>query len=349
MNSKSLVVAVAVAAALPAAARAELAVYGQLQVELAQVSNDGFGENYTGGSRNPVAAGETAIKLADNRRSRLGVKLREDLGLGLTAVARFEWQVNVATADPNDGAREAWVGLDADWGELRAGRLRTPYKYTGGVNYDPFAWTYLEARLSGGMKGGAYGQNGFWDTSLSYRNHWGGFGLWLAWGADRGDGTTNSGNAGDVSAALSYRGRQWEVFAAYNGFDADNDGGKDSVAKLGGRVQFGGRHTLAAQYELDNPDGNDNDARIYFLGYQFRINRNIIAAQFGRTDGDANYAVIPTQPGELAARRIDTTYYAIGVIHRFSPKTRIFVGYRNSDGEGNDDLAVYSAGLRIDF
>lgn len=354
MNRKTLIAVLACAAVLPGAARAELAVYGQLQAELARVSNDGFGENYTGGKRTPVATGETAIKLADNRRGRLGVKLREDLGLGLAAIARFEWQVNTVAADPNDGRREAWVGLAASWGEIKAGRLRTPYKYTGGVNYDPFAYTYLEARLSGGMKGGPYGQNGFWDTSLSYRKQWGGFGLWVAYGLDQGNGTTNTpsndngGNAGDLSAALTYRGHNWELFVAGNRFDADNDGGNDSVTKLGGRLELAGRHTFSAQLELDNPDGNNNNARIGFLGYQFRINKNIIAAQFGRTDGDANYAVTPA-PGALAERRIDTTYYALGVIHRFTPQTRIFAGYRKSAGKDNNDLTVYSAGLRIDF
>ncbi len=349
MNTIRIVLALALAAGAQAASAA-LAVYGQLQAEMAQVTNDGFGENYALlPGRTGTAAGETSLRLADNRRGRLGVKVREDLGADLAAIARFEWQANTVTGNLNDGAREAWVGLQGEWGELKAGRLRAPYKYTGGVNYDPFAYTYLEARLSGGMKGGDYGQNGFWDTSVSYRHRWGGFGLWLAAGLDQGDGTANAGNSGDASLALDYRGRHWEVFAAANVYDADNDGGRDTVAKLGGQLRIGGRHTVSVQYEQDNPDGNDNDAAIYFLGYRLRFGQNIIAAQAGRTAGDPGYAVAPTTADPLAARQIDTTYYALGVIHRFNKKVRLFAGFRNSDGEGNQDLSVYSAGLRFDF
>ncbi len=347
MNEKLIVLAVVAGLAAPVAAHAGVAVYGQLQVEAASVNNDGFGENNPGPS--DIQAGESGLRLKDNKRGRLGVKVKEDLGAGLRAIARFEWQVDTAQAKIiTDDVREGWVGLSASWGELKAGRVRTPYKYTGGVRYDPFAATYLEARQNGGMKGGEWGQNFFWDTAVSYRNRWGGFGFWIDVGLDEGNGTANDGNRGDVSAAMKYSGKDWEIFAAYNRYDANNNGTADSVAKVGGRVSFGGgSHTVSAQYELDTPEGNDNDAAILFVGYQFRMGKNILAAQYGNTAGDDNYV------DAYLNGATDVTYYAIGVIHRFSKRTRVFVGYRKSEGKNpvttGIDLSVATAGLRVDF
>jgi hypothetical protein len=45
--------------------------------------------------------------------------------------------------------RESMVGLRGGLGTLELGRLETPYKYSGGVKYDPFVATSLEARGAG--------------------------------------------------------------------------------------------------------------------------------------------------------------------------------------------------------
>ena len=103
---------------------------------------------------------------------------------------------------------------------------------------------------------------------------------------------------------------------------------------------------------MDNPDGDDNDATIYFIGYQFKMGKNIFAAQYGATSGDPNYDGLTNNAvGDVT----DATYYALGVIHKFSKKTRAFIGYRNTDGKDDNtgssdrDLSVFSAGLRVDF
>ena len=352
MNKKLIAMAVGAALAAPMAANAGVTVYGHLQVEVASVDNKGYGENNCGGDRTclgydysttpptPNATNESGIKMKDNKRGRLGFKVKEDLGGGLNAIAKFEWQVDTPNGNIADGAREGWVGLKGGWGEFKAGRLKTAYKYTGGVKYDPFVTTYLEARKSGGMIGGAYGQNSFWSNTISYKNKWGGFGLWINYGLDEGNGTSNAGNMGDISASVKYGQKNWEAFVAYNSYDSNNnDGNDDTVTKVGGQFKFGGAHTISAQYEMADPNGANNDTTVYFIGYQFKMGKNVFAAQYGNTDSDVN--------------TLDTTYYALGVIHKFSKKTRAFVGYRSSDREdtgGNDNtLTALSAGLRVDF
>ncbi len=359
MNKKLIAMAVGVALAAPMAANAGVKVYGQFQVEIASVTNDGYGENNGGksatytdsngdtvtiptDSRTGIASGQSGIKMKDNKRGRLGFKVSEDLGGGLKAIAKFEWQIDTPNGNIADGAREGWVGLKGGWGEFKAGRIKTPYKYTGGVKYDPFVTTYMEARKSGGMKGGAYGQNSFWSKSVSYKNKWGGFSLWVDYGLDEGNGTSNAGNMGDYSAAIKYGQKNWEVFGAYNSYDSNNNGTTDSVSKVGGQIKFGGAHTISAQYEMDNPEGSNNDGTIYFVGYQFKMGKNVFAAQYGSADYDP--------AGAVKSGTEDATYYALGVIHKFSKKTRAFVGYRKTDGKNADnDLSVVSAGLRVTF
>ncbi|HID48885.1 MAG TPA: porin [Chromatiales bacterium] len=351
MNKKLIAMAVAAGLTAPMAAQAGVTVYGHLQVEIASVTNDGYGENNTGGDRTGIATNQSGIKMKDNKRGRLGFKVSEDLGGGLKGIAKFEWQIDTPNGNIADGAREGWVGLKGGWGEFKAGRVKTPYKYTGGVKYDPFVTTYLEARKSGGMLGGAYGQNSFWNQSVSYKNKWGGLSLWVLYGLDEGDAAGASagsgGTMGSISAAVKYGAKNWEVFAAYNKADGDvNDaangitttGNDRKVTKLGGRIKFASAHTISAQYEMDDPYGSNNDGKIYFLGYQFKMGKNVLAAQYGNTDYD---------PGTTGA---DATYYALGWIYKFSEKTRAFVGYRNTDGKAaNNDLSVISTGLRVDF
>lgn len=355
MHKKLTVLAVAAGlAAAPMAASAAPTVYSHLQVELANVTNDGYGENYTGGAREGVAPGESALKLADNKRGRIGVKGKEDLGGDLMAIYKFEWQVDTANGTLDDGARDTLVGLRGGFGEIQLGRLRTPYKYIGGVTYDPFVTTYLEARLSGGMLGGTFGQNAFWDTSVAYKNRWGDVSLWAVYGVDAGDGTDNwmkdptktatadqGGANGDYTLGLKYQQSGWEAFlVTIKNNVADPSQNSWSANKLGGQLKSG-PHTLSAQYEWlkDETVAVDQDTNILFLGYQFRMGRNSLVVQYGRTDAenDAN----------------DVDYSAIGLIHRLSKKTRLFIGYRNSDktdsGAIANDLSVISSGLRIDF
>jgi len=329
MNKKIIALAIAAAFAAPMAAQADVKVYGALQLELGNVNNDGYGENNTKGSRTGTATGQSALKVADNKRGRLGFNISEGLSGGMKALAKFEWQVDNAYGNIADGARESWVGLKGGFGTVALGRQKTAYKYTGGVKYDPFVTTYMEARKSGGMKGGAFGQNSFWDTVLSYKNKFGNVSVWAVAGMDEGDGTTaNPGNSGDLSWAVKYKAKNFEVFASAN--SDDNDSTNDTT-KFGGQYKVGA-HKISVQLEQTDNATNDD---IMFVGYQMKMGKNVLVAQVGTTDGDT------------AASDVD--YMAVGLIHNFSKKTRGYLGYRESDGAGSNDLDVISAGLRVSF
>lgn len=342
MNKKLIVLAVAAGLAAPIAAHAGPTVYGNLQGELANIKNDGYGTAGTGSQADSgaastsyvgVATNQSALKVEDNKRGRLGIKGDEDLGGGLKAVYGFEWQVETTTGDVNDGQRETFVGLKGGFGEVQVGRLKTPYKYFGGVKYDPFVTTTLEARRNGGMTGGTFGQNAFSSNSLAYKNKFGAVELWVVAGMDEGTGASPStGNDGDLFYGVKYNANNFEVFLA----GASDDSKNYDATKLGGQFKAGG-HTISAQYEtIDNYTATNNNADVYFLGYEFKMNKTSFVAQLGSTDVDGGSAN-------------DADYLAAGVVHKFSKKTRVFAGYRKTDGNGAADLTSTSVGLRVDF
>lgn len=152
-------------------------------------------------------------------------------------------------------------------------------------------------------------------------------------------------------------------------FDAD-----ENAIEVGAIMSMG-NHTLAMRYEkisgvlagLDNgggrnPAGTASYSRldlgtaanaagvsgrghIWFLGYQMKQGNNIYALQLGETIGD----------NRKGFRGNDTDYWAAGMIHKFSKKTKMFAGYsESSTNQGasngvNNDREVFTVGLQKTF
>lgn len=364
MNKKLLSLAVGAAlGATPLFAQADVVVYGQLQAELATIDSDGVATAPDGVvvSRrgNDIFAGSDIDlrNVDDNKRGRLGVKAAEKLGNGMTAIAKFEWQVDTTQANVDDGTRESYVGLKGDWGTFTVGSLKSAYKYSGGVKYDPFVTTYLEARRHGGMSTGKFGHNSFMENSIGYEGKFGGVHVWATYSPDEaspgGTGLSGSHEAddGDYTASLAYSPGNWEVFVA-TAHNEDNPASGPSenydAWKVGGKYKFG-NNTILGQYEKGEQEvagGNDAEGEIWFLGYHLKFGNNTFVAQYG--NGTVEFG------GGLPDQESD--YYAIGLIHKMSKKTRIFTGYsktelENSGGDAtaDGDRDAFTLGMRVDF
>ncbi|MCF6256697.1 MAG: porin [Gammaproteobacteria bacterium] len=331
MNKKLLAVAVSAALVVPAAAMAADAfVYGHAQVEVASYSDETP-------SGTPLASqGKDGVALEDNARGRLGVKASEDLGNGLKAIAQFEWRMKT---DEGGGftPRVSQVGLTGGFGTFVMGNLKSPYKYTGGVKYDPFVATALQARSNGGMSGknldptgtGALGHHSFVSDLVAYASPKGPFTASIGYGPSEDDGL--------VVVDFKYSQGAIEAFVAY--LDAGDRlvviGPNDeySAAKVGGQWKSGS-HKISAQYEMIERDvgGAATDPTVLFLGYQMKMGKNTFALQYGDTDYDVS-------------GMDNTTYMALGVIHKMSKTTRVFGGYRDT----SDVESVVTVGLRKDF
>jgi len=371
MNKKLLAMAIATAVSIPVVAQADVKIYGRLQVEYNVEDDDG--------------AGQDSVQSVDDNagQSRIGFKVKEKLGGGLTAFGKIEFRLdpadhntsgtngNTAGSTGSIGHRDQFVGIKGSWGSISAGSHHSPYKTTGGVKWDPWTATHLQARRAGGMTGGAGigGHNGFMRNSIYYTSpNVNGFQARIALSPDE----TNAGGSeniddgdNDYSIALSYKNGPWHAIFAHNRNNNPSGTDDEDLTKIGLRWKQG-NHTIAGQYEsVDDADrvntgttpGGGNaannayricggcDGDVIFLNYQFKHGSNIFTISYGNTDVDVS-----------GGSDYDHDYWAIGVIHKFSKKTRIFAGYTETDGDddavnasGQDDRDAFTLGIRKDF
>jgi len=369
INQNSVAIAVAsLSVVVPMShVRADVTPYGIVQVEVASVS---WQQETVGGciDNQPVYDGTIqcdGVDVLDNAQGRVGLKAAEDLSGGLTGLAKFEFQADTSdntTSGPNISltAREAMVGLKAGWGQLELGNLKSPYKYYGGVQYDPFVATTLEARGNGGMSGSSsygkssalgpggpipdvssdYGHNGFLKQMIGYEYVGGSVKVRILYGLADG--------SGDYSGGIMYKKEKFEVFAALvgTGNTLDNGDGESFESwKVGGAFKVG-VHKFMAQYEQHKYSitGSDSAEPAHiFLGWNMKLGNNIFVIQGGQFDGDN--MVSSNDPN----KKLDTTYATFGVIHQFTNLTQVFGGYRMSDADDDSKEDVISLGLRKDF
>lgn len=367
MQKKLIAIAVgATMVAAPMFAQADVKIKGKIQVEL--VSVDG-GDQLDG-----TSTYDSRIRQGDyNGMSRWLIDASKDLGNGLKAIGRLAWQVN-----PSDGqderARDQYVGLSGNWGAVVAGRLPTPYKMNGGVKWDPFVATFMQARQQGGMSGTALGHNSFVNDVIAYvMPELGGINATFAY---VGSEDFNFGQAGadwDISGTYTAGGTgKWgpiEVMLAYTRTaDPTTDDGvkldKVKQAKAGIRYKGNG---LTAAYQYEDVDyagpvrayglstgfnalgGSEIGSpwsggtfNFFNLGYKF--GNTLIAGNYGRFSGDTGIQ--------------DVNYGALGVKYYFDKKVSIHGGYATTDikqnnstgdvdGQGKYD--IWGIGMRYDF
>ena len=372
MKKKLLATAVTAAVVgVPMAAQAEVKVYGMAQVEVGIQEQD-----------NGVTSIDGFVT-EDNARGRIGFTASEDLGGGLKGIAKFEFKADttdntvgstgggltapvtltttggsttvITTGWPHShssnaalSARESYVGLQGGFGTITLGNLRTPYKYYGGVSYDPFVATLLEARNNGGMSGGAYGHNGFLSNMIGYKNDFGGAEVWIDYSLDEeGNSDDANGNNGDYSIGVKFGDKTWEGFVATN-LDKDNTpGGVTSdytASKIGGKMKFG-ESTISAQFEQTEQEDLISWSNIY-INFQMGMGGGstvVVSAAAGSVEDETGGG----------APDLDTSFINVGYIHKFTKQTRIFGGYRISTIDTGptteDEETMLSVGLRKDF
>jgi major outer membrane protein P.IB len=125
-------------AALPVAASADVILYGQIKagVEVSQTKTKVNGVE---------TKSDTGSEIADFG-SRIGFKGHEHLGNNLNAIWQVENSVNVAGSGDWAG-RESFIGLEGNFGKIRAGKLETQLKSMDSL--DP--WEYNNNALGLGM------------------------------------------------------------------------------------------------------------------------------------------------------------------------------------------------------
>jgi hypothetical protein len=320
--------------------------------------------------------------LTDGFSGRLGIEAREDLGFGRALFARYLFRSNTASGrlEQNNPGREALVGIEGGFGTITGGHLPSPYRYTGGVSYDAFADTSLEASSNGAMTGN---EGPLLSSDRADSAHHAGIRRALGYRArgervefraaasydsdDRGlddyamhEDRMDDGEQGDFAASVKTFGADWELFAATAVQrratvvrDSNESLRRLRTHKIGGRY-IGGNHTWSVQAESFRSEERATDAgmaAIYkgdqegsagFIGYQFDFQPNVFVVQLGGQ-------TMEYHNGDTAG----ALYYALGFVHRLTEQGQLFTGYRRSrfedDAEGDYRQRAFSIGLSYSF
>ena len=330
---KKNILTLAVAAGLIASAgvaSADPTLYGRVHLAL-ETSSDG---NTTGTSG---VAEDTDM---NSRKSVIGVKGTEDLGGGLKAFYKLEWEVDPADSGTggkgkNLDGRDQFAGLKGGWGKVLFGTASTNYKQMGG-KVDPFWHHAAEGRgytntmsFAHGSKGNT-GQ-GRQENMLQYTTpKMAGIELVVNYTLSGKDGTATTTDTGDEVLGV---GGRWsnKAFLVFIDYIDPSQGGSGAIGSPAAGLQdeslikIGGKWTakqfwLSAQYEAaEDQTGGD----YMFVGGNFDINKNnAIMATIG-------------QHTDLS------TGYAIGYTHSMSKQTKVYIDYSALSDDLDDTPAGY--------
>jgi predicted porin len=104
--------------------------YGRVNVGIQHVNDDGVGTYFNADEQLDEGMGLMDVD------SRFGFKGDHELNDDLTALYQFEFAVDATSADIDDNDRLSWVGLEGDFGRLKAGRMWSSWYTYLGYNTD---------------------------------------------------------------------------------------------------------------------------------------------------------------------------------------------------------------------
>jgi len=348
MNKKLLTLAVAAAMVSPLAVQAAgtgPTVYGVMQVAVENVDSDN-------------AAREDAWQV-NSRQSRWGIKGSEDLGNGLSAVYKIEFQVDL---DGNSGLtngtdraagesdRNQYVGLShKDYGTLLLGRHDSPIKMLT-IGRDQFNtklgdWNEVQGQSGVDTMEGP-GANRYNDAILYKSPKFNGFEAVAM--ITPGNDDTKANDADGISDGLTSIGGRYvngPIYAAlaWEERDFGNNDEEESWRALINYDIAGFR--LGAMYH-DQEDVNFNatgdDAETWQLSASYKFGNNVVKAMYQEGDQDVS-----------GGSDLEYEAFAVGAEHHFSKRTHVYAIYMETDeetsGGGGDDVDAFSLGLQHKF
>jgi predicted porin len=311
-----------------------------------------------------------------------GFKGSEDLGNGLSAIFKIDFQYDTTERNGNGSTdrgrnaitdRDQWLGLNSGFGKLRLGTISTVYKSHGAM-LDPVYRTFVQGR-DWGLQSNLH--TGAGDTEAQGR----------ATNTIRYDSPTFAGFqvAGHYSVQKETEsdpnadspwgiGGQWSaggflVFADYITSDA---GGDDDAWKVGGRWGFD-KFAIFGQYEGDGGaisarnngtvydsgldqnieyqgigDGSDT----WFVGGTAGFGNNLIYAAYGQ-GGDKNGANgFYTDNGTVVeVGNVNTKYdsWEVVGVHSLSKRTKAYLGFVQQDFDDLGKISDSTLGMKHTF
>lgn len=307
---KKSLLALVIASLLPAAAFADVTVYGKANVSLQNADEEVSGSK---------------VELVSNA-SRIGLKGSEEVNSSLKVIYQFEYQTEVddgTNGSQTFGQRNIFIGLQGSAGTIMGGHFDTPTKVAQ-EKVDLF--NDLEGDINQIFKGEIRASN---IVQYVTPASWGAFTSSVAYVTKETDGVDNG-----VSVSVAYNTPVVYVAVAVDqDVEAEGVDLVRAVARLVfGPVQLG---VLAEQYENDNTGADEDGA---FVSALWNLNDKwALKGQYGQSDvkmadGESTsigldykmtkaatlYSYVTSVENDLAlAAERDDTYVGVGIDFKF--------------------------------
>jgi len=309
MNKKLIAVAVAAAFAAPSAFAAShggstTTLYGKMHMT---IMNDGSAD----------------MMAVTSNASRLGVKGSEALGNGLKAIFKLEYGVNPDENNGINSGRNAYLGLQGDFGTFLIGRHDTPAKvafYAAGNDHlgDSIAdlngaQGFAEIRIDNAIAYVSPSMSGFKAAVALVPGEKGG----------NTNGNASAGTADSLADAYSfglmYSGNGLKAGLGYLNAE-DYFAATDATLWNVGASYKMGDATIGVQYQNQDMGADQTDV-IAVIG-KYKFGSNAVIANYGKMER------------EIGAASTDANTFAIALQHSMSKRTSVYVAYANGDGAG---------------
>jgi len=230
--------------------------------------------------------------------SRFGLRITEDLGDGLRALAVLESGINLDDGTNGQGAfwgRQAYVGLSSPFGALTLGRqYASIYNLSGDFSEFSNVSAGASTAVIGGFGGyepvrGASGTTLYSATgnggpsrvnnSIKYETpNISGFKAGALWGFGEASGGTNDQRIGDIYAR--YTGFGFDAMVSF--VDDKQDLTQQDVRTTSGAIgyTYGDWHGTAGVISVNDRSTVDADGQGFWVGGDYRFGRQLVKAQY---------------------------------------------------------------------
>ncbi len=263
----------------------------------------------------------------ENRSSRFGIKVNQEISDGLTAFGKYEFGVDLDEGALNNGTqtnRLAYVGLKGGFGEVSIGARWSPmYSYVMSP-VDPF-------QLLGGTSGlTTYDSTYRRADTVNYKNKFGTTGMHVQLVMDEND--VGNDAVDELQVGAGFKAGPVNLGVAYRDVtDVGSQIGLHAGSKFG-MVNLG----LSAVLSDSDLGGNDSTTLNGLVGFGLGGGRAVNLG-LGYADEDN----VNSNPLVVSAE----------YEHKLSKNFRWFAAVQNADADinGVDDILSYGAGMRLEF
>lgn len=352
MKKNIIALAVASAIAAPVAMADAPTVYGQINMALEQYS-----AKDSAGKTDKVNSGTQV----NSRASRLGVKGSSDLGNGLKAVYKAEFEVQIDSGDTLKN-RNQYVGLAGGFGTVLMGRHDTPFKMSQAKDLFNDSGLADNKPMAGGL--GAFGKGGENRLSnvLAYVSpSFSGVKLVAAFVPKEDEDTAGLAAADQKESSLTdimsfaamYGSKKKGLYLAA----ATDMASKNYVNAKTGTDESATHLRLTAQYAVAGLMANVmyQDFSGKALDTTDQKGTNIqanVGYKMGNLMPKVKVSMVDRDKNAAGDKYKDSTNYAVGLNYSFAKKTTGYVEYasiENAEGVDKQDTTAFSVGLLHKF